>query len=55
MILKIQIGRIILNSEVNKGNMLKETIEIGNNTKVRTSNSQRKLLSNKNDYFLWKF
>ena len=41
-----------IDSEVNKGNMLKETTEIDDNTKVRASTSQRKLPSNKNDYFL---
>jgi hypothetical protein len=44
-----------IDSEVNKGNMLKEAIEIDDNTEVKTSTSQRKLPSNKNDYFLWKF
>jgi hypothetical protein len=44
-----------IDSEVNKGNMLKETTEIDDNTKGRTSTSQRKVHSNKNVYFLWKF
>lgn len=44
-----------IDSEVNKGEMLKETIEIDDNTKVRTSPRQGKLPSNKNYDFLWKF
>jgi len=44
-----------IDSEVNKRKMLKETIEIDDNTKVRTSTRQWKSPSNKNYDFLWKF
>jgi len=40
---------------VNKVKMLKETIEIDDNTKVRTLTRQWKLPSNKNYDFLWTF
>jgi hypothetical protein len=39
-------------SEINKGKILKETTEIDDTTKVRTSTRQRNLPNNKNDDFL---
>jgi hypothetical protein len=41
-----------IDTEVNNGKMVKETIVIDDSTKVRTSARQCKFPSNKNDYFL---